>query len=122
MTIGFIVLGFLTGIVSGLFGVGGGIIMVPVMIFVFKLPKLAATATSLMAMVLPVGALGIWQYYKNGHLQPEHLRWGLLMGAGLFVGTYVGARVAPHLPTAMMSKAFSVLLVYAAYKMWTSAT
>ena len=118
MNLYFILLGVLTGIASGMFGVGGGIVMVPIMVLVFKFPQLAANGTSLVAMVLPVGALGIWQYYQNGYIESQHLKWGVLIGLGIFLGTFIGARLASMVPVEILSKMFSLLLVYAAIRMW----
>ena len=116
----FIVLGLFTGIASGLLGLGGGIIMVPFMIYVMKLPYPAATGTSLMAMVLPVGALGVYHYYKSGHINETNFKWGLMLAIGLFIGTFIGARLLPYIPLAILSKVFAVFMVYGAVRMWLS--
>jgi len=116
----FVGLGLLTGIVSGLFGIGGGIIMVPFMMYVMNVPFKTATGTSLVAMVLPVGILGVWQYYRAGHINGTNLQWGLALALGLFAGTFLGARLLPFIPAAFLSKAFALVLIYAAAKMWFS--
>ena len=66
--IGYIILGLAAGVLSGLFGIGGGIVLVPSLIVFFGMEILDANATSLAAMLLPVGILGVWSYYKAGHV------------------------------------------------------
>lgn len=117
-----LVLGVLTGIASGMFGVGGGIVMVPSLVLYFGLSMKEASATSLMAMVLPVGALGLWSHYKASVLQPQHIQWGLLLGAGIFVGTFFGSKLLQAVPGHIAGKAFSCLLIYAAYRVWSQSS
>src|SRR5688500_11623624 len=91
MTWIFIVIGFGAGILSGLFGIGGGILIVPALIFFAKMPAIQATGTSLGALLLPVGALGAYEYYKRGNFNVTASLW---IALGLFLGAYIGARFA----------------------------
>src|SRR5678815_2109628 len=68
LTLIFIIIGVLAGILSGLFGIGGGVVIVPALIMIAGLAPIAATGTSLGALLLPVGALGAWEYYRRGDL------------------------------------------------------
>ena len=83
--------GLLAGVLSGLFGIGGGIVMVPMLVAVFGWPLLEANAASLAAMLLPVGVLGCWAYYKAGYV---NLRNSLWISLGLFIGSFGGAELA----------------------------
>ncbi|NDF15177.1 sulfite exporter TauE/SafE family protein [bacterium] len=113
-----ILLGTLAGILSGLFGIGGGIVLVPSLVFFLKYEPQAAIGTSLTAMLLPVGALGVWQYYQTGKITFEHLRAGGLIALGLFIGAWLGARIAGSLPVATLQRGFAILLVIAAMRLW----
>jgi hypothetical protein len=118
MTLLLILLGVFAGILSGLFGIGGGIVLVPTLVFLMKFDAQAAIGTSLVAMLLPVGALGVWQYYQAGKITLEHMKSGGFIAAGLFVGAWLGARIAVNLPIAVLQKGFSILLVVAAVRLW----
>jgi uncharacterized membrane protein YfcA len=113
----FVGIGLVAGVLSGLFGIGGGIVIVPMLVLT-GLPMLSATGTSLGALLLPVGALGAWTYYKNGHLD---VRAALLVAAGLTVGAFFGARLAQVLSPVMMKRGFAMLLVIVAARMWFSS-
>ena len=110
--------GLIAGIGSGLFGIGGGVIMVPLLYFVYGLDFRTASATSLLAMILPVGLLGVWEYHKAGVLQISHLKMGLIISVGLFVGAFLGSKISIALPTKAISKGFALLLVYVAFRLW----
>ena len=68
MLLTFLAIGLGAGVLSGLFGIGGGIVIVPALLFFAKMSPATATGTSLGALLLPVGALGAWEYYRNGNL------------------------------------------------------
>lgn len=113
----FIAIGFFSGILSGLFGIGGGVVIVPALIFFARLVPITATGTSLAALLLPVGALGAWEYYKKGHLNVPA---ALFIAIGLFFGAWIGARLAQHLSPVQLKRAFAVFLVFVAGRMWFS--
>jgi uncharacterized protein len=113
----FIAIGFGAGILSGIFGIGGGIVIVPALILLARLTPVTATGTSLVALLLPVGALGAWEYYKRGHLNVPA---ALFIALGLFFGAYLGARLAQHLSPVQLKRAFAILLVLVAGRMWFS--
>ncbi len=115
----YLLLGSAAGVLSGLFGIGGGVIMVFGMVTLFRLPFTTATGTSLAAMLLPVSALGVWEYWRNGNL---NVRAAALLAAGLFVGAWLGARLANDLAPAMVQRAFAVFLVVMAARMWVTAS
>ncbi len=113
-----IVLGVAGGVLAGMFGIGGGVIMVVGLVSLFKLPFTTATGTSLAAMLLPVGALGVWVYWKNGNLD---VRTAALLAAGLFVGSWIGAKLATDLPPASVQRAFALFMMIMAVRMWVTA-
>ena len=115
LVIPFLIIGLGAGVLSGLFGIGGGIVIVPALLFFAKYQPQMATGTSLGALLLPVGALGAWQYWKAGNLE---WRASLLIAIGLFFGAFVGARIAQQLPAPVLKKAFAVFLVLVAIQLW----
>jgi uncharacterized membrane protein YfcA len=111
MSVGFLFLGIVAGVLSGLFGIGGGIVMVPSLIFFFGLDILDANATSLGAMLLPVGILGVVAYHKAGLLRWVESGW---IALGLLAGSFVGGELAVHLNEGLLSKFYAVILLYIA--------
>lgn len=113
----YLAIGAAAGILSGLFGIGGGIIIVPALVLLARMSPQHATGTSLGALLLPVGALGAWQYWSRGHVD---VRAALLVSLGLFVGAFFGARLGLSLPGPVVQRAFAVFLVVVAARMWFS--
>lgn len=111
----FVAIGLAAGVLAGIFGIAGGILIVPALILVAKFTPQVATGTSLGALLLPVGALGAWAYYKEGNVRIVP---ALFIGLGLFAGAYIGARIAQQVSTATLQRAFSVFLVIVALRMW----
>jgi uncharacterized membrane protein YfcA len=113
----FLLIGLGAGVLSGLFGIGGGVVIVPALIFIARMQPQTATGTSLAALLLPVGALGAWEYYRTGNL---NVGAGLLVALGLFVGAGIGARFSLQLSPAALRRAFAVFLALIAVRMWFS--
>lgn len=111
-------LGLFAGICSGLFGIGGGIVIVPGLVFLLGFQQATASGTSLVAMLLPVGALGVWQYYVAGKIGVEHVKFGSWIALGMFIGAYFGGKLASQLPVQWMQRLFSGLLVFAAFRLF----
>jgi uncharacterized protein len=112
---GFLLIGLGAGVLSGLFGIGGGVVIVPALIFIAKMQPQTATGTSLTALLLPVGVVGAWEYYRTGNL---NLGAGLWIAVGLFVGAGIGARFSLQLTPAVLRRAFAVFLALIAARMW----
>ncbi len=116
-TVILLVIGLAAGVLSGIFGIGGGILIVPALMYVLKMTPQQASGTSLAALLLPVGALGAYTYHKAGQLE-----WGpaMLVALGLFIGVAGGAAIAQHVDATQMRRAFAVFLALVAVKMWIS--
>ena len=118
MLLVFLAVGLAAGVLSGLFGIGGGIVIVPALLYFARMAPATATGTSLGALLLPVGALGAWEYYRNGHVD---VRASLLVAAGLTLGAYVGARLNQLLSPVQAKRAFALFLVAVAVRLWVTA-
>jgi uncharacterized membrane protein YfcA len=101
-------IGLLAGVLSGLFGIGGGIVIVPLLVLLVGLTTTQAAGTSLAALLLPVGALGALEYWRAGFVD---LGFAAILAVGLLVGAYMGARLGISLPVETVQRAFGVLLV-----------
>jgi uncharacterized protein len=114
----FIAIGLAAGVLAGMFGIGGGIVIGPALILLAKFQPQTATGTSLGALLLPVGALGAWEYYRRGHLNIAASLW---IALGLFLGAWFGARLAQSLSGPQLQKVFAIFLVLIAIRVWVKA-
>lgn len=108
------VIGLAAGVVSGLFGIGGAVVIIPGLVLIGKLPQHTANGTSLAALLLPVGLLGAMEYYRRGQVNIPFA--GILAG-GLFVGALLGAKLAASLSDAALSRAFGAFLMLVAVRL-----
>jgi uncharacterized membrane protein YfcA len=115
----FIIIGLGAGVLSGLFGIGGGVLIVPALMLVAGMKPVMATGTSLGALLLPVGALGAYEYWRRGNLD---MRASLWVALGLFLGAWFGAKIALSLSPVALKRAFAVFLVIVAIRMWMTPT
>lgn len=116
-----IALGIAAGVLSGIFGIGGGIIIVPTLAYFFGVPQQTASGMSLVALLLPVGAFGVREYYRSGKLSVDQIGYGLLIAVGILLGTYLGARLAMPVSDMLLKKGFAILLFFVAIRFWFSA-
>jgi uncharacterized membrane protein YfcA len=115
-----LVLGFIAGILSGMFGIGGGLVIVPALVILFQLPIKTATGTSLFALLWPVGLLGVIEYWRGGQISLRH---GALIAVGLFLGAYFGAKLTLALSPSAVRRAYAIfLLVVGVYFLATTRT
>lgn len=115
MTLTYLLVGLGAGVLSGIFGIGGGVLIVPALIYLARFTPIQATGTSLGALLLPVGLLGAMEYYRNGNL---NIRASLLIALGLFLGAWFGARFAQGLSPMVLRRAFAVFIALMAIRLW----
>ena len=113
-TAGLILIGLLAGVSAGMFGIGGGLIIVPALVFFYGLSQHSAVGTSLGALLLPVGALSAWVYWKNGNL---NVGYSALLALGLFLGAYFGARLVQPVSDLTLRRMFGGFLILVSIKM-----
>lgn len=114
----FIAIGLAAGVLAGLFGIGGGIVIGPALILLAGFAPKLATGTSLGALLLPVGALGAWEYYRHGNLNITASLW---IALGLLAGAWLGARLAHQLTGPQLQRTFAVFLALMAIRVWMKA-
>lgn len=112
-----IAIGLVAGALGGLLGIGGGIIMIPAMIYILGMSQHQAIGTSLAVMLPPIGLFAAYNYYKAGHI---NLKFALIMAAAFMVGSIFSSKIAVTLPANTIRKAFSIFLVLVAAKMFFS--
>ena len=112
-----VLVGLAAGILSGLLGIGGGLLIVPCLVFIFGLSQHAAQGTTLALMVPPIGLLAAWTYYKQGDVD---IRMAVLICLGFFFGGLFGAKLAGLINGALLKKLFGGLLLATAVKMIVS--
>lgn len=118
MTIFYMLLiGTAAGILSGLFGIGGGLIIVPALVWL-GFTQHAASGTSLIALLLPVGLLGVIQYYQSGLIGIDNIKLGLFIALGLFVGAFFGSKISVSISETLLRKSFALLLGFSAVRLW----
>ncbi len=109
-----IAIGVLAGFISGSLGVGGGIIIVPGLVFFLGLTQHQAQGVSLGMMLAPIGLLAFINYYKAGHI---NIKYSILLLAVFFIGSYLGSLMAVQLPAATLKKIFGGLMLVAGVRM-----
>jgi uncharacterized protein len=114
MTWEILLLGFAVGVVSGIIGIGGGILLIPALIWLLGMSQRKAQGTSLAALLLPVGIFAFWTYYREGNAD---LRVGLLIAAGFAVGGLFGGFGAQYVPELWLRRIFAVVLISLGAKM-----
>jgi len=107
-------IGFAAGIVSGLFGVGGAIVIIPGLVLLLGMSQHAANGTSLAALLLPVGLLGTIEYYRRGQV---NVPYAVVIAAGLLLGALIGARLAGMLSDLTLRRAFGAFLLVVAVRL-----
>jgi uncharacterized membrane protein YfcA len=114
-----LLLGGCAGVLSGMFGIGGGLVIVPALIVIGNLDPKTAVGTSLFALLLPTGLLGVLEYWRRGELRFVP---GLLIAIGIFCGAYLGARITGSMSASTMKRVYAVfLIVVAIYFFWASS-
>src|SRR5204863_9393245 len=107
-------IGVAAGIVSGLFGVGGAIVIIPGLVLLLKQSQHAANGTSLAALLLPVGLPGTLEYYRRGEV---NVRYALVISAALFFGALIGARIAGSVSDVALRRMFGAFLLLVSVRM-----
>ena len=112
-----VIIGIFAGVLSGLIGIGGGIIVIPALVFLLGFSQQMAQGTTLALMVPPIGLLAAFAYYKEGYVD---IKAAAFICVGFIIGSYFGAKYAAGIPELFLRKIFSVILFLIAIKMFFS--
>ncbi len=107
-------LGIISGTVSGLLGIGGAIIIIPALVYIFKLSQHQAQGTSVAILLPPIGLLAFLEYYKAGHID---LKIAAFVALGFFLGGFLGGYLAQQFPAVLLRKIFGFFLILIALYM-----
>lgn len=108
-----IIIGLFAGSFSGLVGIGGGIIIIPMLIYFLGFTQHQAQGTSLAIMLPPIGLMAVYQYYKAGNV---NFTYAMIIASAFFIGGYFGAKYAIRMPQDLLKKIFGVFLLLVALK------
>ncbi|MGC9199656.1 MAG: sulfite exporter TauE/SafE family protein [Acidobacteriaceae bacterium] len=103
-----LLIGFAVGAISGVVGVGGGVLFIPALVWLVGMDQHKAQGTSLGALLAPVGLLAFLEYYRKGNAD---IRVAILLGVGFFVGGYAGGMGAQYLSDNHLRRIFSIMLM-----------
>lgn len=117
MTWMILLVGLVVGMVSGVVGIGGGILFIPALVWLLGMDQHRAQGTSLGALLAPVGILAFYEYYRKGNAD---IRIAALLALGFLVGGYFGAAGAQYIPDLWLRRIFAVTLVVVGGRMWFS--
>lgn len=112
-----VAIGILAGVLSGFVGVGGGVIIVPALIYVLGMTQLQAQGTSLFILLLPVGILAVRNYYKSDQI---NWQFGIVVALAFVVGGYFGSKFALKISPSLVRIIFGVIMAIVSIKMITS--
>ena len=110
-----IMIGLVAGIFSGLIGIGGAIIIIPSLIFFLGMNQYEAQGTSLATLLLPIGLLAVYNYYKAGEL---NIKYAMIIAGAFLVGGFLGSKIALNLPVETLKRIFALVLIIIAIKMF----
>jgi len=113
----YIVVGALVGVFGGVLGLGGGAILIPILVYIFKMTQHQAQGTTLAAMVPPIGLLAAIRYYQAGHI---NIKIAVLIAARFFIGGYFGGGLAQRVSELMLKKMFGIFLATVGLYMYFS--
>jgi hypothetical protein len=109
-----VVIGFLAGIFGGTFGVGGGIVIIPALIFILGLSQHNAQGTSLAVLLFPIGILAVINYAKNGYV---NYKYAAILIVAFVLGSYLGSEISVHLPDKVLRKVFGIFIFLVSLKL-----
>ena len=110
----YIVWGLIAGMASGFLGIGGGIILIPVLGLIFGLTQHEAQGTTLALMVPPIGLLAAYKYYVQGHV---NLKIAAFICLGFFFGGYIGATLVHHVPDTILRRTFGFVMLFVSLRL-----
>ncbi len=104
----------MAGFVGGMMGVGGGVVVIPALVFIMGFSQHEAQGTALAFMLPPIGLLAAWNYYKAGYI---NVKYALFLAVAFVIGAYLGSMISVQVPDKILKKIFGIMLLYVSYRM-----
>lgn len=108
-------IGLVAGFLSGLIGIGGGVIVVPMLVYFLAVEQKTAQGTAIFMFLLPVGLLGVYNYYKAGHVD---FKYAAIMAITFFIGSYFGSKTAIAIDTKIIKQIFATIMILVGLKLF----
>ena len=109
-----VIIGIAAGMLSGVAGVGGGVIIIPALIFLLGMTQFEAQGTSLAMMIPPIGIMAAFNYYKDGYI---NWKYAAILAVFFFIGGYFGSKIALSIPQNIVKKSFAIFIILVGVKM-----
>ncbi|MDG1260981.1 MAG: sulfite exporter TauE/SafE family protein [Flavobacteriales bacterium] len=112
-------IGILAGMLSGFIGIGGGVVIVPALIYFMGMSQFQAQGTSLAMMLPPIGILAFMNYYKSGHI---NLQYAGVIAIAFIIGGFLGSKIALKMNPTVIKFIFGIIMLYVSFRLiWTSS-
>jgi uncharacterized protein len=109
------IIGLIVGFFGGMFGVGGGVILIPMLVYMVGMEQHSAQGTSVAIMLPPIGIVAAYNYYKAGHV---NIKFAIIIAVTFIIGSYFGSKLAVHLPDEVSKRIFAVILFLISIRMF----
>jgi uncharacterized protein len=109
------IIGLIVGFFGGMFGVGGGVILIPALVYIIGMEQHTAQGTSVAILLPPIGIVAAYNYYKAGHV---NIKYAIIIAITFIIGSYFGSILAVHLPDQVSKRIFAVILFLISIKMF----
>jgi uncharacterized protein len=109
------IIGLIVGFFGGMFGVGGGVILIPALVYIIGMEQHTAQGTSVAIMLPPIGIVAAYTYYKAGHV---NIKYAIIIAVTFIIGSYFGSKLAVFLPDVVSRKIFAVIMFLISIKMF----
>lgn len=109
-----VVIGIFAGILSGFVGVGGGVVIVPALVYILGMTQYQAQGTSLFVLLLPVGILAVHNYWKTSNI---NWQFGLIIALTFVIGGFIGSKLALRISPSLVKLIFGVIMAYVSFRM-----
>ena len=110
-----LLIGLLAGVISGFLGIGGGIVIIPALVYLLGYSQQNAQGTSLGLLLPPIGVLAVLNYHKAGYV---NIKAAAIMCLTFIIGSYISSKVAVELPEAVLKKIFASFLLFYSLKLF----
>lgn len=109
------IIGLVVGFFGGMFGVGGGVILIPALVYIIGMEQHTAQGTSVAILLPPIGIIAAYNYYKAGHV---NIKYAIIIAITFVIGSYFGSKLAVSLPDQVSKRIFAIILFLISIRMF----